>query len=211
MKDQFLIYNETKEYFSPCYSCQAASHFFENCPVIHYFPNKLIHISRLTFTANQTRNGEFRRLRIKTRNVLNNLIKIKKHAFRARFDKKLMAYFTMNSSAPSLTKDEDDFKTETNYEAKSQPYLGFKRETPIVFHSLRDLRNLEENNLNFSLKRETSIFCANTKNSGSSGSKSMFNEANSRSQKIKQFLIFIILFFVLLIISSLNIVLNFFL
>lgn len=196
MKDRFLNYNETKGFFSPCYACQSSSHFFEDCNVIHYFPNKLIHISRLTFSANQSRNGGFKRLRIKTRNTLSNLVKIKKLAFKARFDKQMMASFTMNSSvAHYLTKDEDEFKKETNYEVKSEPCIEFKHETPIVFHSLRNLKNIWENNLNLSSKKEVSIFCANKGKSDSFESvcKPISYEANSRSQKLKQFFIFILI------------------
>ena len=148
----------------------------------------MIHISRLTFTANQSRNGAFKRLGIKTRNALNNLVKIKKLAFKARFDKQLMASFnTMNSIAPSFTKDEDDFEKLDNYEIKSEPCIEIKSEEPIVFHSLRNFKNLEENNLNFSVKKEVPFFYVNTKNSGSSGSKSIPYEGNFRSQKLKQF------------------------
>ena len=99
----------------------------------------------------------------------------------------MASFNTMNSIVRSLTKDEDDSEKEDNYEVKSEPCIEIKIEEPRVFHSLRNFKNIEENNLNFSLKKEVSFFYANTKNSGSSGSKSMPYEGNSRSQKLKQF------------------------
>ena len=103
----------------------------------------------------------------------------------------MTSFNTMNSSSHTLTKEEAELKKKNFYEVKSEPDIEFENEPSTVFHSLRNLKNLEENNLNFSLKKEVTFFHANTKNSGSSASRSMMpNEANSRTKKLKQFFFF---------------------
>ena len=93
-KALFQANNNVDEAFY-CYSCIQKGHFFEECPLLRYIPNKSFIIQRLNFTKPQKR-GSFLRKNCK-KNTLKDIKNNFKNALKLRFSKSVMPHFKLEN------------------------------------------------------------------------------------------------------------------
>lgn len=81
MKDEAKFFS-SKEEFETCLSCFQSKHTIQNCPFLHYVPNRLFYIRKHTYNMSQQRNTIIKRRKNKRMNALKKIVDIQEKAER---------------------------------------------------------------------------------------------------------------------------------
>ncbi|EGR27458.1 hypothetical protein IMG5_195700 [Ichthyophthirius multifiliis] len=78
LKDEYLINNQQKNFYTNCYSCDKQGHLIMQCQKVHYIPNQETVILKNQFCQGQFTRKQYQRQKQKTEKCLKNLEIIQK-------------------------------------------------------------------------------------------------------------------------------------
>ena len=81
MRDNMKLYKKFSNFFGNCHLCSKPDHFFTDCSILHFVPDRNFIISKLNFSQPQIRSEKKYLRNPKKFKVLNSLTEIQDSAF----------------------------------------------------------------------------------------------------------------------------------